>query len=110
MSLISLLRNRHAPNTGDKSNAYEERLKPLETASTIKVFWEILNNVEPSRMYLRDSYHFFKKGVKPIWEDPRNINGGCWTFRVNKSISEAFWLEVLVIVVGEQLQEVVEKG
>ncbi|KAH0547547.1 hypothetical protein FGG08_000272 [Glutinoglossum americanum] len=102
--------DKHAPNTGDKSNAYEERLKPLETVSTIKVFWEILNNVDPSRMYLRDSYHFFKKGVKPIWEDPRNITGGCWTFRVNKSISEAFWLEVLVLVVGEQLQEVVEKG
>ncbi|KAI9769009.1 MAG: hypothetical protein M1839_003839 [Geoglossum umbratile] len=103
--------DKHAPNTSsDKSNSYEERLKPLETASTIKVFWEILNNVEPSRMYLKDSYHFFKKGVKPIWEDPRNVNGGCWTFRVNKSTSEAFWSEILVLVVGEQLQEVVERG
>ncbi|KAI9763302.1 MAG: hypothetical protein M1840_000784 [Geoglossum simile] len=103
--------DKHAPNAGsDKSSSYEERLKPLETVSTIKVFWEILNNVEPSRMYLKDSYHFFKKGVKPIWEDPRNKDGGCWTFRVNKSTSGVFWSEILVLVVGEQLQEVVENG
>ena len=51
---------------------------------------------------MKDSVHFFKRGVKPVWEDSRNINGGSWTFRVPKDKSEQFWQEVLMLAVGEQ--------
>lgn len=43
-------------------------------------------------------------------EDERNKNGGAWTFRVPKSQNHEFWKEILVMAIGEILQEVVEKG
>jgi len=73
----------------------------------------------------------FKKNVKPIWydisslylvgyreslslflfrEDSRNKNGGAWIFRVPKANSQEFWKEVLMMAIGEVLQEVVHKG
>lgn len=43
-------------------------------------------------------------------EDARNKNGGAWTFRISKERSHEFWKEVLMMAIGEILQEVVEKG
>lgn len=70
----------------------------------------MFNNTPFATLPIRDSLHLFKKNVKPIWEDPRNVNGGCWSFRVGKGVSLEFWKEVLMMGIGETLQEVVEKG
>jgi hypothetical protein len=80
----------------------------LENIVTIKPFWEMMNQFPFENLRLRDSVHFFKRGVKPVWEDPRNINGGSWTFRVPKSQSHEFWKETLLLVVGEQFADVIE--
>lgn len=58
-------------------------------------------------MKLRDSVHLFKKGVKPLWEDPRNVRGGAWTFRVPKEQAPDFWMHICLLAIGERLQEAV---
>ncbi|KAI9847659.1 MAG: hypothetical protein M1838_000805 [Thelocarpon superellum] len=90
--------------------AYEETLVQLMTASTVKKFWETTNNFDIATMKLRDSFHLFKKTVKPVWEDPRNVRGGSWTFRLNKSMSAQAWTRVQLMAIGEALQDVVEAG
>lgn len=30
--------------------------------------------------------HFFKQGIKPVWEDPSNVEGGKWILRVKKVV------------------------
>ena len=56
---------------------------------------------------MRDSVHLFHKGVKPVWEDPRNEKGGCWTFRVPKDKVKEFWMELCMMAIGEKLQDAV---
>lgn len=91
------------------SGDYEGRLTVmLENIITIKPFWEMLNQFPFENLRLRDSVHFFKRGVKPVWEDVRNINGGSWTFRIPKAQSHEFWKETLLLVVGEQFADVIE--
>lgn len=91
------------------SGDYEGRLTVmLENIVTIKPFWEMMNQFPFENLRLRDSVHFFKRGVKPVWEDPRNINGGSWTFRVPKAQSHDFWKETLLLAVGEQFADVIE--
>lgn len=75
---------------------------------TIKVFWEAYNNCPLTALKLKDSVHFFKRGVKPVWEDRRNVTGGSWTFRVPKDKSEATWKELLLLAVGEQFADVIQ--
>ncbi|KAL7276118.1 hypothetical protein RUND412_000908 [Rhizina undulata] len=89
---------------------YEGQLKEMAHISTVQSFWQVFNNTPFSTLPVRDSLLLFKKNVKPIWEDPRNANGGAWHFRVNKSHSLEFWKEILMMAIGEILQEVVEKG
>jgi hypothetical protein len=93
------------------SNAYEDRLVRLAEVNDIRSFWSVFNNFDTSLLPLRDSVHLFKRGVKPIWEDPRNVSGGAWTFRVPKQLAPEFWKEVCMLAIGEQLQAAVaEEG
>lgn len=96
----------------DKHNdasSYEGRLTILlENIITLKPFWEAFNRFPLEALKMKDSVHFFKRGVKPVWEDPRNINGGGWTFRVHKDKSAEFWKEVLLLAVGEQFVDVIQ--
>ncbi|MCJ1474783.1 hypothetical protein MMC13_003443 [Lambiella insularis] len=87
---------------------YEGRLTLLlENIITLKPFWEAYNSFPLDRLQMKDSVHFFKRGVKPVWEDPRNVKGGAWTFRVPKDKSEETWKEILLLAVGEQFADVI---
>jgi len=92
----------------DDSN-YEGRLTVLlENIITIKPFWEAYNSFPLHALKFKDSVHFFKRGVKPVWEDPRNVKGGTWTFRVSKDKYEETWKEILLLAVGEEFSDVIQ--
>lgn len=87
---------------------YEARLEHLAVIDDVRKFWNVFNNFPLWNLALRDSIHLFHKGVKPVWEDPRNARGGSWTFRVQKDRAEDFWREICMMAIGEQLQQAVE--
>ena len=118
---IALLRELRAPpfkyawgfyhDKHSNSDNYEGRLTLMkDNIITVKPFWEVLNSFPLGRLQLKDSVHFFKRGVKPVWEDPRNVKGGAWTFRVPKAQAEDFWKEILMMAVGEQFSDVIQPG
>jgi Eukaryotic initiation factor 4E len=88
--------------------SYEARLRKLHAIADVREFWEVYNNFDLSALRLRDSVHLFHRGVKPVWEDPRNARGGAWTFRVPMPLAKTFWTELSLMAVGEKLQEAVE--
>ena len=88
-------------------SSYEDRLVKMTEITDVREFWEMFNNFDVTSLPLRDSIHLFHKGVKPVWEDPRNMKGGCWTFRVPKEKAKDFWKEVCMMAIGEKLQEAV---
>src|SRR4051812_34387849 len=98
----------NATNAAPASPSYEDRLVKLHTITDVREFWEVFNNFDFTSLPLRDSVHLFHKGVKPVWEDPRNVRGGAWTFRVPKVKAGAFWKEICLMAIGEQLQEAVK--
>ena len=92
-----------------EGGSYEGRLTAmLENIVTIKPFWEVHNTFPLDALKMKDSVHFFKRGVRPVWEDPRNVNGGAWTFRVPKDKSGQTWLEILLIAIGEGFADVIQ--
>lgn len=90
---------------------YESHLTMMmENIITVKPFWEVFNQFPLGAMKMKDTVHFFKRGVRPVWEDPRNITGGSWTIRVPKAQSGEFWKETLLLAVGEQFADVIQPG
>ncbi|KAE9976967.1 hypothetical protein BLS_001742 [Venturia inaequalis] len=95
-------------STKPEDTTYEERLVKLLDITDVQHFWELYNNFPVEKMLrLRDSVHLFKKGVKPLWEDPRNLKGGAWTFRVPKELAPEFWKHLCLAAIGESLQAAV---
>ena len=88
----------------ETAHDYEARLVPLAAVDDVRAFWEVFNNFDLASLQLRDSVHLFHRGVKPVWEDPRNAKGGAWTFRVPKDRAAEFWKMVAMMAVGEMLQ------
>jgi len=82
---------------------YEASLQKLCTFSTIQDFWKNYNNLPPlDKLKLKSSFHLMKSGVRPIWEDTENANGGVWSMRVRKEDTEFVWKELVLAAVGEQ--------
>ena len=44
-----------------------------------------------------------QEGITPIWEDPKNINGGCWSFKVPDDQAHELWEDLSIYLVCEQL-------
>ena len=72
----------------------------------VEDFWALFNHVEPaSRLATGCDYSMFKYGVKPMWEDDSNKEGGRWLINFQKNHRAALdecWLEVLLCLIGEQ--------
>ncbi|CAG8559390.1 2735_t:CDS:2 [Paraglomus occultum] len=85
---------------------YAQNLVVLATVATVQNFWAVYNNIPgPDQLQSRCSHHFMKSGIRPVWEDPRNENGGAWYFRVDKSDTAFVWRELLMQLIGEQFED-----
>lgn len=96
---------------GDNNPNYDNRLMVLyEDVADIATFYRVYNNYPWDKIRLRDTVHIFRKGVKPVWEDPENLHGGCWTFRVPKAKSQPFFHEITILCMANELQAAIESG
>ncbi|KAK5083807.1 hypothetical protein LTR05_006313 [Lithohypha guttulata] len=82
-----------------------------DTVPDIAAFYKIYNNFPFSSLAAKDGVHFFRAGVKPLWEDEENLEGGCWTVKVRKEDGRSLrtWEELCLMVLGGELQSVVAK-
>lgn len=94
----------------DPADDYANRLYVLhEDVADIATFYRVYNNYPWDKVRLRDTVHIFRKGVRPVWEDPENQKGGCWRFRVPKSKAQAFFHEIAILCMANEFQAVLEK-
>jgi len=61
----------------------------------------ILLTNELSEVFIKNSMLFLmKKGVRPMWEDPRNRNGGSFSFKVKNENVHHVWYQLTYAVTG----------
>ncbi|KAL4068631.1 translation initiation factor eIF 4e-like domain-containing protein [Scleroderma yunnanense] len=92
------------PETED----YEAGLTVVGEFDTVESFCRYLNWLKPpSKLERNSNYHIFKSGIKPMWEDPANANGGKWvlTMKNNPSLLDRCWAWLAMALVGEELEE-----
>lgn len=44
-----------------------------------------------------------RKGIKPTWEDPKNLNGGSFSFKINNKFVINSWKSLSYVLLGETL-------
>lgn len=93
----------------DKSHNWQDNLKFITTFSSVEDFWAVYNHIQPvSQLPTGCDYSLFKTGIEPMWEDPANRKGGRWllqTERKQRTALDSYWMEVLLLLVGETLGE-----
>jgi hypothetical protein len=72
--------------------------KCAETVSDIaKIYASFHNNVTAGMFFV------MKKGIFPMWEDPGNVNGGVWSFKIPKQYVNEVWLKLTAEFIGQTL-------
>ena len=89
---------------------WSDRIKQVMDISYIEDFWSAINYL----LYLpgltsQGDLTFFKKGVRPEWEDDENRMGGCWLYQMSaqhqvKKIDD-LWLDTLLGLIGDNFCE-----
>ncbi|KAG8942799.1 hypothetical protein FRC04_003494 [Tulasnella sp. 424] len=96
----------HPPNTA--TGEYEAGLQRVGDFNTVEDFCRLFNWLKPpSQLEKNSNYHLFKDGIKPMWEDPANAQGGKWvlTMRSNPELVDRCWTWLTMALVGEELDE-----
>jgi len=87
---------------------------PHDTDWSIKSYKKIMtvNSIEemvalysaiPEKLVKNCMMFMMREGIKPMWEDPLNSKGGCFSFKVpNKSVFST-WKNLSYVLVGETL-------
>ncbi|CAM0872388.1 unnamed protein product [Alopecurus aequalis] len=89
---------------GARSQSYEDNIRKIVDFSTVESFWVCYCHLaRPSALPSPTDLHLFKEGVRPLWEDPANRNGGKWIIRFKKAVSGRFWEDLVLVLVGDQL-------
>lgn len=52
-----------------------------------------------------NDYIIMRKGIEPIWEDPKNSNGGLYSIRINHDNGFNLWSNLIFYLLGETLTD-----
>ncbi|KAM3132875.1 hypothetical protein pb186bvf_015023 [Paramecium bursaria] len=77
----------------------------LGTFSTAKQFWSYYGYmVKPDSLPEGAQFLLFQDGIKPVWEDPQNQDGGRFILRVRHGWENRVWEELVLSYLGEENQ------
>lgn len=102
---------------------YEVNLKEISRFDSVQDFWSLWDHIpQPSELLMNkkmisdgpqearhivDAIMIFKDGVKPMWEDPKNQNGGLFEYKFRHFMPgvchaqiDEFWNNLVIAVIG----------
>jgi len=83
--------------------SYDQNLKQIATFDTVEQFWRIYSHIaRPGDLQGQFDFHLFKEGIKPMWEDEANVDGGKWIVRLRKGLAPRCWENLILAILGEQ--------
>lgn len=89
----------HLPHDTDWSlNSYKDiyNYKTLEDAISV-------TEALPPKLVKNCMLFVMRKGITPLWEDPKNRSGGCFSYKVNNKIVYDCWKKLTFGLIGETL-------
>ncbi|XP_015605883.1 eukaryotic translation initiation factor 4E-1A isoform X2 [Cephus cinctus] len=94
----------------DRTKNWEQNQREITSFDTAEDFWSLYNHIKAaSELRQGCDYSMFKQGIRPMWEDDANKNGGRWLINLEKKQRvtdlDHFWLEILLCMIGEAFNE-----
>jgi translation initiation factor 4E len=91
----------HLPHDTDWSLSSYQKIMELSTVEEVLSLYSAI----PEKLVKNCMLFLMRKHINPIWEDPANRDGGCFSFKViNKNVYKA-WVGLSYTLVGETLMK-----
>lgn len=85
------------------TTGYGQALRLVGRVASVEQWWGLYSHLaRPAELPPLSDLHLFKLGIKPMWEDPANVNGGKWVVRLRKSQTGRAWEDLCMAMLGEQ--------
>ncbi|XP_026727219.1 eukaryotic translation initiation factor 4E type 2 [Trichoplusia ni] len=85
------------------TTGYVQALRLVGRVASVEQWWGLYTHLaRPSELPPLSDLHLFKLGIKPMWEDPANVNGGKWVVRLRKTQTDRAWEDLCMAMLGEQ--------
>jgi len=97
---------------------YQENLGQISEFDTVEGFWKLIPHIPLPSAFFQDKknkrlsvgnrnvvgYSLFQDGIRPCWEDPKNIEGGEWRIRKFRNLDDVdkVWQDVVFSMIGER--------
>ena len=78
--------------------------KQIYTVSTMEETIALTETL-PEPLVKNCMLFLMREGVKPIWEDPINRNGGCFSYKVSNKLVSSVWKELSYVLVGSSISK-----
>ena len=89
----------HLPHDTDWSLSSYKKISTLETVENTLTLYENLPEVIIKNCML----FLMRDGIQPIWEDEKNRNGGCFSYKINNKNVAYSWKNLSYVLLGETL-------
>lgn len=77
---------------------------PISTMSTMEEAVAVTETL-PQILVENCMLFLMRYGVKPTWEDPKNRDGGCFSYKVSNKFVYKVWKELSYVIVGSSVSK-----
>ena len=91
----------HLPHDTDWSINSYKRIMTFETLEELIS----LNEVIPESVVKKCMLFIMRTAIMPVWEDDNNVEGGCFSFKVNCRFIQSTWTNLAYALVGNQITD-----
>jgi len=88
-------------NPEDKRWDIDSYVKVMELTTPAE-FWALFSKLTPDSL-CRGMFFLMRDDIRPTWEDPRNMHGGCWSYKIAMSKVPDIWQDMAVQLVTDNL-------
>jgi hypothetical protein len=89
----------HLPHDTDWTLKSYKNIYKISTVEEAIVLFETI----PEKMVKNCMLFVMKDGIQPLWEDPKNRNGGCFSYKISNKTVVNTWKQLAYTVLGETL-------
>ena len=84
----------HLPHDIDWTLKSYKQITTLESVEQTIALYETL----PDKMINNCMLFLMRKGINPMWEDPKNSKGGCFSYKINNKNVASVWKSPFLIL------------
>ena len=91
----------HLPHDTDWTVKSYKKIMTFDSVESAVVLYETI----PDKMIKNCMLFLMRNGIQPTWEDERNRNGGCFSYKVSNKIIVNTWKKASFAIVGETITD-----